>query len=504
MLKRTFLHLTGVGEKTEKELWGKGIDCWEKYLLNCPDHHQEEVENSIVALKNNELDFFTNRLPSREYWRAYKYFPKIAFLDIETTGFSKYFDDLTLIGVYDGQDYHPFILGDNQNEFEDYLQGFDLAVTFNGLLFDVPFIKAKFPRFESPAQIDLRFLLKRLGYSGGLKNIERELGIERPEEVKNVSGYEAVILWEKYRRGDLGALEKLIKYNYEDTANLQKLMDFAYQNLAASHFAKIEEGKRTYPKTTLSGRGALTIGNTQLELKKAREKKRIKLSALTKSMDDPKVKVVGIDLTGSEKRATGWALMEGGTLTTKLLKTDKELVEETLKSGAKLVSIDSPLSLPKGRKGVSDDLPCRKFGISRECERQLKRAGISVFWCLLPSMQSLTKRGIKLAKEFKKAGVEVIESFPGAAQDILNIPRKKTGLHELKEGLIDFGLKGEFTKIEVSHDELDAITSALVGYFYLSGHFEALGNEVEDYLIIPSLAKLNGQKTLKAFLNLSS
>jgi hypothetical protein len=49
------------------------------------------------------------------------------------------------------------------------------------------------------------------------------------------------------------------------------------------------------------------------------------------------------------------------------------------------------------------------------------------------------------------------------------------------------GLKGEFVNGRNSHDELDAITSALVGYFYLANEYEALGNEDEGYLIVPRL-----------------
>jgi hypothetical protein len=100
-------------------------------------------------------------------------------------------------------------------------------------------------------------------------------------------------------------------------------------------------------------------------------------------------------------------------------------------------------------------------------------------------MQKLTARGIKLADRFRSLGVPVIESFPGAAQDILRIPRKKTDLYFLKKGLLDFGI--EIEKDNICHDELDAITSALVGLFFWQGKFEAVGNEKEDYLIIPEL-----------------
>jgi predicted nuclease with RNAse H fold len=105
-------------------------------------------------------------------------------------------------------------------------------------------------------------------------------------------------------------------------------------------------------------------------------------------------------------------------------------------------------------------------------------------------MQGLTDRGIKLAQQLRQLGFNVIESYPGAAQDILGIVRKKISTEELKQGLLDFGISGAFVDSKPTHDELDAITCALVGYFYLSGCYEALGNKDEGYLIIPKSYKL--------------
>ena len=108
-----------------------------------------------------------------------------------------------------------------------------------------------------------------------------------------------------------------------------------------------------------------------------------------------------------------------------------------------LVSINSPFSIPAGRTRVEDDDPARaEFGIMRQCERELKRRGINVYPCLLPSMQKLTARGIRLAERFRAAGVPVIESYPGAAQDIMGIPRKGAGIAYLRQGLLDFGIRG--------------------------------------------------------------
>jgi predicted nuclease with RNAse H fold len=103
-------------------------------------------------------------------------------------------------------------------------------------------------------------------------------------------------------------------------------------------------------------------------------------------------------------------------------------------------------------------------------------------------MQKLTARGMRLAKMLRRYGITVIESYPGAAQDIMQIPRKHAGLPYLKDGLHEFGIKkGPWYMEKVSHDELDAITSAIVGLFYLAGKYEALGNDDEEYLVIPKL-----------------
>ena len=206
------------------------------------------------------------------------------------------------------------------------------------------------------------------------------------------------------------------------------------------------------------------------------------------SLKLPRHNVVGIDLTGSEARPSGWCQLINGKAITRRIGTDAELVQATMEAKPDLISIDSPLSLPKGRHTVDDSDPGRReFGITRHCERILKKRGVNVYPSLIRSMQALTARGIRLARLFRSLGVAVIESYPGAAQDIMCIPRKRADLTLLRAGLAEFGISGEFETQNVSHDELDAITSAAVGLFFMSGRFEALGNDEEEYLIIPEM-----------------
>lgn len=509
MLKRSFIQIPGVGVKTETRIWESGISSWDEFLRsrNRAGLPAQKINNiveylnlSIRHLNKNDIYFFANTLPSSETWRLYPEFKdKVAFLDIETTGLSFYYNEITLIGIFDGKKIKTFIEGKNLDNFINEIKKYKLIITYNGALFDLPFIKKRFPDFESPAHIDLRFFLRRLGYQGGLKAIERQFGLRRPKEIEDVNGFGATILWNRYIRGDMNSLKLLIEYNIVDITNLETLMEVGYhmmrnRTLHNYNTQKVQNDifkkHRTIPKVIVNKRTKskvrVKIGETNISLEAPKQRK-LKIFSLLRQIKkrNKNPLVVGIDLSGSEKKASGWALLKGAHAETRLIKTDKEIIKITIQAKPKIISIDSPLSIPEGRCCTRDNCECRKFGIIRECERMLFRRGVHVFPCLLPSMQSLTRRGMLLAKKFSRRGFKVIESYPGAAQDILGIIRKKVNIDELKQGLKDFGIKGDYLIGKNNHDKLDAITSALVGYFYLSKSYEAIGNKKEGYLIIP-------------------
>jgi len=61
-----------------------------------------------------------------------------------------------------------------------------------------------------------------MGLFGGLKVVERTLGIDR--ETAGLTGKDAPVLWEQYKkRGDQKALALLLRYNGEDVMNLAVL-----------------------------------------------------------------------------------------------------------------------------------------------------------------------------------------------------------------------------------------------------------------------------------------
>lgn len=514
MLRNTFLHVPGVGPNTERKIWESNSFTWGNFAksngLKIPPKTAQRISDHLAlsknALREKEVQFFSRTLPKREWWRLYPEFKNsTAFLDIETTGLSFYYNNITLIGLYNGKEFKVYIRGQNLPDFKDEIQKYSLLVTYNGTIFDLPFLSSEFGEVNfPPVHIDLRFLLRRLGYTGGLKSVEKQLGISRQSEVDGIDGFGATILWNRYIRGDLDALKLLLQYNFADVTNLEVLMDLSYSMMGERTLSGLGHFDNSPRPTNQKVHSPNARVNKKLSTSAWREiysnhdnfraaEKSVSIETLLMKLDGWRAnppKVAGIDLRASDIRKSGVALMKGKSVETGLAEKDGEIVDLMLQWKPDLISIDSPLSLPKGRDCVSDECECRKFGITRECERILRSRNINVFWCLIQSMQGLTARGIRLTKQLQELGFNVIESYPGAAQDILGITRKKVSVEELQQGLINFGLAGSLEYNKITHDELDAVTSALVGYFYLTGWYESLGNEEEGYLIVPKSSKL--------------
>ncbi len=194
------------------------------------------------------------------------------------------------------------------------------------------------------------------------------------------------------------------------------------------------------------------------------------------------MRIVGLDLAGSETRRTGFCSMDEGLgCRTRVLYTDEEVVRETTSEGPDVVSIDAPLFLPKGRESLEVKGPPH----FRACDRELLRMKIRFFPISLGPMRKLTKRGMTLRSVFEGSGLRVIESFPGAIQDILGMPRKQEGLEKLRTALIRHGASGEVERKDLTGDELDAITCALVGKMLLDGDYLAIGDPEEGLMILP-------------------
>jgi uncharacterized protein YprB with RNaseH-like and TPR domain len=239
VLKNTFIHLPGFTPNEERELWNAGVRDWDMFLDHfgkSPEHkrHCSHIASSKYALTAGDASYFASVLPVRERWRAFTEFERVAYVDIETTGLGMC-DHTTVIGLYDGCDVSSYIYGKNLNDFVRDISEFDMIVTFNGHRFDLPFIRRQFGPTHVPLpalHIDLLYVMHALNQYGGLKAIEKRFGLERDDDLKGLNGYDAVKLWQKYKKeNDEQSLSTLVRYNAADISNLQPLMEWAYKEM---------------------------------------------------------------------------------------------------------------------------------------------------------------------------------------------------------------------------------------------------------------------------------
>jgi uncharacterized protein YprB with RNaseH-like and TPR domain len=244
MLRSTFCHIPNIGEKIERKIWEHGITTWEEALCELSPQRfphpalqytmQSFIIRSLHHLEREEVSFFAHHLPSKELWRMFPEFRHHSvFLDIETTGLNPPHDHITTVTLFNGQEVKTFIYGINLQEFTREIMRYRVIITFSGKCFDIPFIERTLGIKLPHAHIDLRYVMRSLGFRGGLKACEKALGIDRGE-LKGMDGYTAVLLWQKYEEGSPEALETLLAYNVADTVNLEKLLVFAYNTKIAS------------------------------------------------------------------------------------------------------------------------------------------------------------------------------------------------------------------------------------------------------------------------------
>lgn len=246
MLQNTFIHIPKITVNSELKIWKSDVHTWQDFInkedtvpisASKKSAIVDNLHDSIDALKKKKYSFFSG-LPNNQHWRMYNVLKdRTCFLDVETTGLSKYYDDITLIGIHGHAGTKIFMKGKNLGKFRQELKKYSMIVTFNGRCFDIPFIKHKFPDVNiNQYHADLRYLMADLGFRGGLKNVERERGITRDDDIEGVDGFEAVLLWHKYQRGNNDALTTLKKYLTADVKNLRLLMNKAVIEMKQKYF----------------------------------------------------------------------------------------------------------------------------------------------------------------------------------------------------------------------------------------------------------------------------
>lgn len=165
------------------------------------------------------------------------------FFDIETTGFSPAHSSIYLIGCARRVDESVFIdqffaeSASDEKEviqsFLDIIKDYSTIISFNGIGFDVPFLKAKCDTyhlneaFKSFRYLDifktvseLKFLLKLPNYKQ--KTLEAFLGLSRDDKY---SGGDLINVYQEYCKDiDPEKEDLLLLHNYEDVVGMMDLL----------------------------------------------------------------------------------------------------------------------------------------------------------------------------------------------------------------------------------------------------------------------------------------
>ncbi|WP_226041374.1 ribonuclease H-like domain-containing protein [Natrinema sp. DC36] len=241
-IENSFIPVRGVGETTERRLWENGVTHWDEFDgsvvgSTLADRIETFIDEGRTHLERGDISVFAEALPASSRWRCYENVSaETCFLDIETTGLSADTNDVTTVSLHRGGETKTFVRNRDlsSDRLERELADAALLVTFNGQRFDVPFLETCFDVDIGVPHVDLMYPCKKLGLDGGLKAIERELGIDR--DMPDLSGRDAVRLWHEYERGDDGALETLVEYNRADTRNMEPLMEIVADRLHETVF----------------------------------------------------------------------------------------------------------------------------------------------------------------------------------------------------------------------------------------------------------------------------
>ena len=230
MITSSFAFLDGIGPKAEQKFHDFGIKHWDDFLsaktvsgisAKRKAYYGRQLGQAKSALCSGDVSFFAERFSSAEMWRLYEHFKEeCCFLDVEVD--SK--GNIIVLTLFDRFESRTFVKRVNLERelLETEIKKYKILVTYNGSAFDIPKIEKQFGLKINVPHIDLKGLCQRLGFHGGLKAIEQQLGISRPPHLRG----SAVDLWKSFwASGDWEWLELLVAYNEADAVNLYQLIE---------------------------------------------------------------------------------------------------------------------------------------------------------------------------------------------------------------------------------------------------------------------------------------
>ena len=245
LLRKSFVHLEGIGPRSEAHLWSVGITDWDALLAGLPQLYkskrlatvQRSLDASLEAWQRGDLYHFHRALPGNERWRLFPGgFDDVAYFDIEASGggMPPRIQSTAVAFYFRGEVLQEHEHGKKRELIERMLEEASLLCTYNGGGYDVPFLSQEYGiRFEK-AHVDLCPWLRRQGFKGGLKAIQRAHPHVHQRASFDIDGYDAVRLWRLHQQGVPGALETLLTYNAEDAVILEPLLVEAFNREVAA------------------------------------------------------------------------------------------------------------------------------------------------------------------------------------------------------------------------------------------------------------------------------
>ena len=230
VINECFTFLDGIGPRLEIRMRASGIRTWDDFLAagsvagisaQRKPYYDRLLLQAKEALQKGDLAYLASKIPQREMWRLYARFKdSCSFLDCEVDSHGQ----IIVVTVFDRFECKTLVRNVNldKKQLEKALDGCGMLITYNGSAFDLPKLREQLAVELNVPHIDLKPLCQRLGLMGGLKDVEKQLGIERPVHLRG----HAVDAWKAlWASGDKEWLDLLIQYNEEDTVNLYRVVE---------------------------------------------------------------------------------------------------------------------------------------------------------------------------------------------------------------------------------------------------------------------------------------
>jgi len=183
------------------------------------------------------------------------------------------------------------------------------------------------------------------------------------------------------------------------------------------------------------------------------------------------MRVVGLDLAGSQRNDTGWCLLAetGGVkaVACRIVHSDDEILSGLRDARPDIVAVDAPLTYS---------------GARRACDEALREYG--ALPVTLRGMEILAERGRSLAEKMRVGGLRFIEVHSQASAKILGVYHKND--FTMQKNMMALDLAGDVNTKILSRDELDAVMAAVTGYLSLFSQTREVGDDA-GRVVVPNV-----------------